>query len=92
MAIVVALAASIFIIAKPEIKSLAEGTFNNIKHLVDGTTMAADPPVEAPSTNPKDYDTTANFAENETFAMKADGTAVLWATNKALLAAYNAQK
>lgn len=81
MAIVVALATSIFIIAKPELKSLAEGTFDNIKHLVDGTNTATNPPVEAPSTNPKDYDTTANFAENGTFAMKADGTAVLWATD-----------
>ena len=81
MAIVVALAASIFIIAKPEIKSLAEGTFDNIKHLVDGTNTATDPPVENPSTNSNDYDTTANFAENGTFAMKEDGTAVLWATD-----------
>lgn len=76
MAIVVALVASIVIIVKPEIKSLAEGTFDNIKHLVEDNTNT-----DSPSTDPNDYASTTNFAENGTFAMKDDGTSVLWATD-----------
>ena len=44
IAIVVALAAAIFIIAKPQITELATSVFAKVKEVVDGTTTSTTPP------------------------------------------------
>lgn len=42
VAIVVALAASIFVVAKPQVTSLAEGVFDNVAQVVNGTSTGND--------------------------------------------------
>ena len=81
MAIVIALAASIFIIAKPQVQTQAQSVLDKVEEVVKGIKLPGDTEVDKPSTNPDDYETVANYATNGTFAMDKDGNAVLWATD-----------
>lgn len=81
MAIAISLAASIFIIAKPQIQTQAQGALEKVEEVVKGIKLPGDTEGDKPSTNPDDYETVANYAINGTFAMDKDGNAVLWATD-----------
>lgn len=80
IAVAVSLSASIFVLAKPQVKAVTDEALNNVQKVVDQIKIPSG--INMPSTNPDDYEEVSNYADNGTFAMDKDGNAVIWATDK----------
>ena len=80
MGIAIALAASIFVIAQPDIKGVTSDSLANVQKVVDQIKLPGNS--DTPSTDPGDYAEVSNYANNGTFAMDENGNGVLWATDE----------
>ena len=80
--IVIALAASIFVIAKPQISSLTSSTLDNVGRIVQGTDTG-DHDSQSGRPNPDDpkWVVKSTYGTNGTFVMDKDGSAVVFATD-----------
>ncbi|NCE77389.1 BspA family leucine-rich repeat surface protein, partial [Anaerotruncus sp. X29] len=74
VAIVVALAASIFVVAKPQIKTLANSTFGQISSIAEGIS-----PLNKINVNDAKWITKGNYGTNGKFVVDKDGNAVIYA-------------
>ena len=82
VAIVVALAASVFIVAKPEISALASSTLDNVGHVVQGIdTGYHNAQTGRPNPDDPKWVVKSTYGTNGTFVMDKDGSAVVFATD-----------
>ena len=82
MGIVVALAASIFVVAQPNIKSVASDTLANVQKVVDQIQLPGDNngnSNEKPNPDDPKWVVKANYGDNGYFLMDGDGNAVVYA-------------
>lgn len=77
-AIAIALAASIFTIAKPEISTLSNDTFTTIETVV-GSIGKKPPRADVPNETDSKWIVKENYGSNGRFVMDADGNAVVYA-------------
>lgn len=91
VAIVVALSASIFAIAKPQISSLTSSTLNNVGHVIQGID-AGNHNAQDGRPNPDDpkWVVKSTYGTNGTFVMDNDGSAIVFATDSSKPIALNA--
>ena len=81
MAIVISLAASVFIVAKPNVQAESQRVLDKVEEVVKSIKLPGTSN-DTPSTNPDDYKEVSTYATNGTFAMDENGNGVLWATDK----------
>ena len=80
IAIVVALAASIFVIARPQIKTLANSTFGQISSITEGIGKSDNTsPLNKINPNDAKWVTKGNYGTNGKFVVDKDGNAVIYA-------------
>lgn len=77
IAIVVALAASIYMVARPQIKSITTPLFDNIGQVINGTTIFTDRPNESDSK----WVTKDNYGKNGRILIDSSGNALIYAIN-----------